>query len=721
MRQQVNMSTANGHRRKRLLARQPNSLLLTMVCVALWAASATPTKGQPKNIDTIFVIDVSQSMVDDVQKLLITKNFATTAQSRFVPGNRKRIETFLQDPANESQFTNNILYRSVRLLEQIIDEYEKGSVYIMLFDNGPVDKGPLKAVTGPFYIAHANDPIKNELRNLLDPARHDPYTKAKEWRGIFVETVFRGGGPTLINTTCEQAMTIFERAAAAPGYTNVTHAQQLLLFTDGEELERGRSFASVLDRFRLQRNRIWFEYREVYLGPQLGEETKRIHERLSDAGFRPVYSDLWRRVRVTGSDRPLSGQMTTSNDEGTGVITRVTLQPPIQIRVQADDGKVVDGYLLFRLSDSSPKVPGINLSIVPDRIPVSHLPNDLELQLVVQSGTPRLESTEPFNLFLNVQWDLELNNTENTAPRTGASAGSGRPYVDYGSRRHLPISLRVVPETRIIRIRPVGTVPVARSSGDILEFHMENIESVGKVISLEADFSLAGKASRLSLISQAEPPDTLVFNNNQSFLELMPNESSMIVPFWIHAKASGGQTHAKVVLSTRSAPRQVVVSPTQAVIQVSFRTPSISLTFLDPTGARVPVSASINWGEVKEHHAARGQYPRPAGDSFELEFPPNLPPENGVTVSLTSHASQAFSLVRLTGTTEQPVTSGELFRENARFRLKLRQDIEPKEEVEKFEGVIVVAPATAKVLLNEKPEKVVVPLSVSIKRFNAER
>jgi hypothetical protein len=90
-------------------------------------------------------------------------------------------------------------------------------------------------------------------------------------------------------------------------------------------------------------------------------------------------------------------------------------------------------------------------------------------------------------------------------------------------------------------------------------------------------------------------------------------------------------------------------------------------------------------------------------------------------VSLTSHASQAFSLVRLTGTTEQPVTSGELFRENARFRLKLRQDIEPKEEVEKFEGVIVVAPATAKVLLNEKPEKVVVPLSVSIKRFNAER
>ena len=168
-------------------------------------------------------------------------------------------------------FTNNILYRNVRVLERLIDDYDQGEIRIIIFDKGPCSRGPFKGVSDAFNVRNPTDPIKSDLKRMIDPVRNGAYSKAKDWHGIFIDTVLNGSGPTYINKTCMLAMDIFAAAVKRPGYTNITHSQQLLLFTDGEELERDKTFPDVLARFQLQRNSIWFEYKEIYLGGRLSE------------------------------------------------------------------------------------------------------------------------------------------------------------------------------------------------------------------------------------------------------------------------------------------------------------------------------------------------------------------------------------------------------------------------------------------------------------------
>lgn len=311
-------------------------------------------ENEKRNVDSIYVLDVSQSMVDGVQRVLASKGLARIAPGRVELTSPNKIEKFLVSSTNDAFVKDNILYRNVRLLEQLIDEYQQGNIYIIIFDHGPQDKGPIKAVTGPFHVRSLHDPVKAELKSLLDPHRNGPYAKARDWRGIFVETVFRGSGPTLINTTCEAAMRIFEAAVRQPGYANETYSQQLLLFTDGEELERGKTFPAVLERFNLQRKNIWFEYREIYFGPKPSVETASIHQQLSDACFPPVYSALWRCIRVSGSDKSLTGQATIPRENGGVFNVRAHLQPPVRLKIQADDQKPVEGKVTFRLGECSP-------------------------------------------------------------------------------------------------------------------------------------------------------------------------------------------------------------------------------------------------------------------------------------------------------------------------------------------------------------------------------
>ena len=57
-----------------------------------------------RNVDSIFVLDVSQSMVEDVQKLLITKGLARTNGDAMVVGNVNKVVDFLRGSRQPSAF-----------------------------------------------------------------------------------------------------------------------------------------------------------------------------------------------------------------------------------------------------------------------------------------------------------------------------------------------------------------------------------------------------------------------------------------------------------------------------------------------------------------------------------------------------------------------------------------------------------------------------------------
>ena len=331
---------------------------------------------EKRDVDTIYVLDVSGSMVDDLTTNIekkIDKNIGFFGSKQ--KNKERAVQQFLADESNRGLIESNRLYRYIRLLEREIDAHEAGHISLMLFVDGPVTlNGRLPDGYVDIYCTGKDDSKKNELKSLLDPVKYGRFANMntqEPYRGVLYEALLEILGETHINKTCLEVMDLFDRRRALPDYKKNTKMQQIILYTDGQELEKESTFEEVIRRFKLAQKVMGggFEYIEEYAGdePSNPLSIKR--------GLRLVQEGLGRRLesqrivldtvftRLT--DTPLEGEVAKYNVKFSNI--KEGASPTLTIRCTSVPADLIqfssgDGHSLGIPYAGKEQVPSFTLS-----------------------------------------------------------------------------------------------------------------------------------------------------------------------------------------------------------------------------------------------------------------------------------------------------------------------------------------------------------------------
>lgn len=644
------------------------------------------------NLDTVIAIDVSWSMVTDLRK------------QAGGPGSdkagRTKLERWFSNPANNQVIASNILARTIEVIEQTVDKYERGHIRIVTFRDGPHDlDGPDGPIEKDFevYIDSPSSPEKDRLKAFLNPlvAGRSPLPKAPEWKGVLFETMISPGRyqNTFINRTCDHIMSDLERRASNPGYLNNTVMQRLLLFTDGMEQEPNANLPAMLDRFVRQREKvIFFEYQEVFSGDPAAEKqddrSKRELRKREITSRRLTYIEggmLDHVVYLFSRQRGLRAEVMQPRGAESGLPMEVEIAPPPRFYLRSNLDDPVDAELRFEVVSAASAQPVKGLQIAgpavrastimgtpPDAsgfsLPLRILIEDPAALFATEAGSGSSGSEMLTTVTHRLRWEL-------------VSMSSGSPvtfvYV-HPQTTPLQLELRRRPEKALVSMlypqaRPL---PVTDASVDL-----GDIKPDAKLLEFAVDLSDAPSTKRLLASLVCEPPGLAVFaETGTESLTISPQsqKGNVSIPVSMAPGAAGdGVLRFSFRAETEPEAHDAVpVLPNEVAVSMRVRDSLVKIDWFSSSGDSVGAPASLDLGQVPVQRVRRGESAPPDPSEFEVSVPQSFPPEAAVEINCDEAGRRFVRLQRVAsdGTPAAEEPWGRKIRSSGRFRVGLRQD-----------------------------------------------
>jgi len=638
-----------------------------------------------RRVDTIILLDVSGSMVFDVRRVLLKEKLASGKidVDSFPLKKNETIAGVLCKPRVEQVATNNLLFQSVRYLEGLIDRHERGRIYLATFDNGlrilsPEKIGAYKVaevspcvpdgMMGPFIFtaldADSDAGVKQRIKSFLDPFHlgsglqdveaevrrkfgplpgpeqraADP--KLDAWMGVFPEAVLKGSGPTSLHETCLLALKLLQCLRDAPGYTNETKRQNLIVLTDGlEQKDKKTPFSQTVERFRLHKETMPFEFRLVYIlpenespPPQISEINYLLQKEVGGNSRVELFSPRSITVKARIEGTVLSGRLREpENHEGQSSKQETALSPNVRFAIEAEDKKPVKGKLVFSVTTQG-HAEKMKLDVVPREVQISDLSQAVSLTLAIEGGLSSLFASDS-QVFdeLSLTWELvDARDALTRQVRKVTLQEYKEPSLLIRGDRTLPIELHLLHQMSPVVVRGLRPAKPNLAPGERVD--VQSAPQTGEVASFQTDFGEGtGKGAVLVRLTKGVGSEFVHLKGtpgNELLLTKEPAKSKQ--EFTLTADAPAGTHSAVATLDFIPQREGLSVSPTNIEVRAEFEPSVVKIGWFGSNEeiANQPADqpANIDLGIVyfslpKSGMAGEAKAGQPPTNSFSLEIP----------------------------------------------------------------------------------------------------
>ncbi|MEI7901372.1 MAG: hypothetical protein WCK89_14070 [bacterium] len=684
--------------------------ILRCILAVVLALVIKQSQGAELAVDTVIAIDVSWSMVMDLRKELKREGYNPDKLADLELAFKKKPELF----------EKNILYKTVRAIDAVIDQYETGNIAIITFREGVFDLDGAKSPLSGFFaadVSRADSSQKDRLKSFLDPyyPGNKRFPEAPGWTGVLFETIMRRGveNKTYIHKTCQQAFEYLQERARRPGYHDGTEMQRILLFTDGQEEEAGADFKLLLSRFRTYRESdIYFEYQEIFTGnpinekPEDGEkrEVRKFETRKS--GFIYNEGNLERILYLFSMGGDMSASFKQPDEGAKADAIAAKVSPAIVLYGRNSlSTKPARGQVVLTL-DAKGAIPGAKL--MPDKVSLEAISSQYtSIPLTIELPAD-LAGDDAF-------WKIQ----ERSAAIRADLQLEEKEIVPIIKRTEFPVALTfrarppAIPKTPVVRIvtkdfkNDSDTTAAAAwyghqagRAGDICGSFATECSDAPEPVDLKV--SLADSAGKGLVLDGDEPGRSREFTACSGSAQKR-SFSLRIAQDWAAPKAS-----ARLAFQVVN-PKGAVVEPREATVEVRVMTSKVSLSWLSGKGVKVPTPARLDFGAATTQTLDAVVKGTPAGNAFELSFPPDFCPESSVEVSLTGNVNSVLGLIRKGQTDTGSAASTIVTSASCGLTLAAK----PGAEGGRREGELVFSPLEG-ARLNDKAEPLRIPVDITV-------